>query len=308
MASVYLDVYSGNGSGWKTTGYWYGISSFAPPTGYHFSQWSGPFSFANSNSSSTTVLVNAAGMARANYTINTYEITYYAGTGGLVGGAASKHDHANYGGTSSCTATANAGYHFANWSDGITNATRTYSPVTANYSVTANFAADAPVVSSLATAGGGSNGGASVVITGERFTDATSVKFGTTEATSYTVDSATQITAVSPAHAIGVVDISVTTALGTGTLASSFMYSLPAQTTTGALSPTGLIVRGITKGILSGVVAISGTLSGTGIHQPAAGTAEVRGTITITGVLTTWRPRPVTLYAPFVQTTLVAPK
>ena len=47
----------------------------------------------------------------------------------------------NYGGSGTAvTAVANTGYHFVSWSDGVTTATRTDTNVTANISVTANFA------------------------------------------------------------------------------------------------------------------------------------------------------------------------
>jgi len=58
-------------------------------------------------------------------------------------------------------------------------------------------------------------GGESVVITGVGFTGATAVKFGSTNAASYVVDSDTQITAVAPAHAAGSVGITVVTPGGT---------------------------------------------------------------------------------------------
>ena len=38
------------------------------------------------------------------------------------------------------TAVPNTGYHFVNWSDGVTTATRTDTNVTANLTVTATFA------------------------------------------------------------------------------------------------------------------------------------------------------------------------
>lgn len=81
--------------------------------------------------------------------------------------------------------------------------------------VTHAAAAAAPTVTSLATSTGPTAGGTSVVITGTGFTGATSVQFGATDAPTYNVDSATQITVTSPAHAAGVVDITVTTAAGT---------------------------------------------------------------------------------------------
>ncbi|MDA8294314.1 MAG: IPT/TIG domain-containing protein [Actinomycetota bacterium] len=85
-----------------------------------------------------------------------------------------------------------------------------YSPVTL---ATTQIVAG-PAVFSVAPSTGGLSGGTSVTITGSGFTGATAVDFGSTPATSFTVDSDTQITAVSPPGA-GVADITVTTAKGT---------------------------------------------------------------------------------------------
>jgi hypothetical protein len=74
-------------------------------------------------------------------------------------------------------------------------------------------------------------GGTSVTITGSNFTGATSVTIGGTAATSFTVGSATTITATTPAHAAGTVDIAVTTPGGTGTGAGLYSYVVPATTT-----------------------------------------------------------------------------
>ena len=71
-----------------------------------------------------------------------------------------------------------------------------------------------PTVSSISPSTGPTGGGTSVTIAGTGFTGATAVKFGTTEATSFTVKSATSITAVSP-QGTGTVDITVTTKGGT---------------------------------------------------------------------------------------------
>ena len=54
-----------------------------------------------------------------------------------------------------------------------------------------------------------------MTITGTDFTGATAVKFGTTAATGFTVNSATSITATAPAGAAGTVDVTVTTPGGT---------------------------------------------------------------------------------------------
>jgi len=83
-----------------------------------------------------------------------------------------------------------------------------------------------PVVTSLAPATGAEAGGDSVVITGTGFykvTATTGVKFGSTDATSWVVDSPTQITAVSPAGT-GTVDVTVTNSAGTSATSSGSSY------------------------------------------------------------------------------------
>ena len=72
-----------------------------------------------------------------------------------------------------------------------------------------------PAVSSISPGAGSTGGGTSVVIIGSDFNGTTAVTFGNTAATSFTVDSDTQITATAPAEAAGTVDITVTTAGGT---------------------------------------------------------------------------------------------
>jgi hypothetical protein len=70
-----------------------------------------------------------------------------------------------------------------------------------------------PNIASVTPGTGDPAGGEEVVIAGSGFTGVTGasgVTFGGTNATSYTVDSDTQITATVPAHAAGVVDVVVT--------------------------------------------------------------------------------------------------
>lgn len=70
-------------------------------------------------------------------------------------------------------------------------------------------AAPGPTVTSDAPATGTIVGGTTVIIAGTGFLAATSVKFGTVPAASFTIDSDVQITAVTPAHAAGTVHIVV---------------------------------------------------------------------------------------------------
>ena len=95
----------------------------------------------------------------------------------------------------------------------------------------------APAITGLTPASGTLAGGTTVTITGTDFLGAIAVAFGATPATSFTVDSDTQITAVAPASAsVGPVDVTVTTAAGTSTIgtADRYTYTYPF---TGFLAP-----------------------------------------------------------------------
>ena len=73
----------------------------------------------------------------------------------------------------------------------------------------------APTVTGVSPNTGSSAGGTSVTITGTNFSGVSAVQFGTVAATGYTVNSATQITATSPAESASTVNVSVTTPGGT---------------------------------------------------------------------------------------------
>jgi alpha-tubulin suppressor-like RCC1 family protein len=77
------------------------------------------------------------------------------------------------------------------------------------------FFYERPTVKRLSPRKGSGFGGTTVTITGVNFTGVTAVKFGSTEAASFKVISATSITAVSPAHVPGPVDVTVSSANGT---------------------------------------------------------------------------------------------
>ncbi|GDY36995.1 IPTL-CTERM sorting domain-containing protein [Acidovorax sp. NB1] len=84
-----------------------------------------------------------------------------------------------------------------------------------------------PLATSASPATGLSNGGLAVRIAGARFTGATAVAFGGTPAASFSVDSDTQITAITPAHTLGPVAIEITTPDGTATLGAGFTFVAP---------------------------------------------------------------------------------
>ncbi len=93
-----------------------------------------------------------------------------------------------------------------------------------------------PKVSRVAPASGAAAGATSVTITGTGFTGASAVSFGAVAASSFTLNSSTSVTAVSPAESSGTVDIRVTTPAGTSAALTADHFRFLAPTVTG-LSP-----------------------------------------------------------------------
>jgi hypothetical protein len=126
----------------------------------------------------------------------------------------------------------------------------------------------APAVTSLSPSTGSTAGGTSVVITGTNFTGATAVSFGFYAATTFSVNSSTQITATAPPQAAGVVDVLVTTPSGASAAVSGDHYTytaaaLPAIT---SLSPTS----GSTAGGTSVTITGSGFSGATSVYFDSA--------------------------------------
>ncbi|MFJ6902723.1 IPT/TIG domain-containing protein [Streptomyces griseoluteus] len=104
------------------------------------------------------------------------------------------------------------------------------SPTGTSNAVTFTYVAAAvPVVTAVTPDSGPTSGGTSVVITGTGFTGASAVRFGGVPATSFTVNSATQITAVTPAGGPGAAAVTVTTPAGTSAASPDayFFYAAP---------------------------------------------------------------------------------
>jgi len=84
----------------------------------------------------------------------------------------------------------------------------------------------APTVTGIGPSSGTANGGTPVTITGTRFLSGATVKLGGTTATNVTVTSSSTITATTPAHAAGTVDVVVTNTDGqSGTLSGGYTYT-----------------------------------------------------------------------------------
>lgn len=147
----------------------------------------------------------------------------------------------------------------------------------------------APTVSTLSINRGPTSGGTIVTITGTGFTGVTNVSIGGVAAATV-FDSATTITAQTAAHAAGVVDVSVTTPGGTGTLPDAFTYTSPVVITTG--SPSGTTVGSAYSqlntaaggtGTLTFALATGALPTGTSLNPT---TGVVTGTLTAAGTFT----------------------
>jgi len=99
--------------------------------------------------------------------------------------------------------------------------------------------ASPPTVTGVSPIVGGTAGGTNpITITGTGFTGATAVKFGSTNATSYTVDSSTSITATAPAGSTGTVNITVTTPSGTSATSSADEFTFETSPATSGSTVT----------------------------------------------------------------------
>jgi hypothetical protein len=123
-----------------------------------------------------------------------------------------------------------------------------------------------PVLSGVSPGQGPVSGGTTVTLTGSGFTGATAVKFGSVPAVSFSVVSASQITAVAPPESAGPVQITVTGPGGTSNGVTYFYVGIP---TLSAVDPG--------QGPASGGTAV--TLTGTNL---LGATAVKFGTVNAT--------------------------
>ncbi|MGY1962603.1 IPT/TIG domain-containing protein, partial [Nocardia gipuzkoensis] len=151
-------------------------------------------------------------------------------------------------------------------------------------------------------------GGTTVVLTGAGLTGATAVTFGATPATSFTVDSATQITAIAPAGT-GTVQVTATTVGGTSNGVAYTYVPAPALTsvvpssgpesggTTVVLTGTNLTgTAGVTFGVTPAAsFTVDSATQITAVSPAGTGTVQVTATTvggTSNGVAYTYVPIP----------------
>jgi hypothetical protein len=124
-------------------------------------------------------------------------------------------------------------------------------------------------VTAVAPSTGPSAGGTTVTITGDGFTGATGVRFGSVATASFTVVSATSITAVSPASGAGTVDVSVVNPGGSSAASAGDRFTFVLVPTVTAVSPSSGPPGGGTEVTITGTsfsgatrVAFGGTSAG----------------------------------------------
>jgi hypothetical protein len=120
--------------------------------------------------------------------------------------------------------------------------------------------APAPTVASVSPNSGTTSGGTSVTISGSGFASGATVSFGGAAATNVNVASGTSITATTPAHAAGAVDVVVTnTGNHSGTLTSGYTYVVPTPAPTiASVSPNSGTTSGGTSVTITGTGFASG--------------------------------------------------
>jgi hypothetical protein len=130
--------------------------------------------------------------------------------------------------TNSSTITATTGSHSAGTVDVVvTNADGQTATLAQGFSYTAPAAA--PTVSGVNPTSGPTAGGTSITISGTGFASGATVTVGGSAATNVVVSNSTTITATTPAHSAGTVDVVVTNPNGqTGGKLSAFTYTAPA--------------------------------------------------------------------------------
>ncbi|HLJ96611.1 MAG TPA: IPT/TIG domain-containing protein, partial [Gemmataceae bacterium] len=111
-----------------------------------------------------------------------------------------------------------------------------------------------PVLTGLVPASGSAGGGDSVTLVGSNFSNAKAVYFGTTPAVSFSVLNDGVISARSPAHIAGAVDVTVITPSATSAVSAvgQFTYQPPAAPIITALSPSSGLSQGGTTVTLAG--------------------------------------------------------
>jgi hypothetical protein len=135
------------------------------------------------------------------------------------------------------------------WSPALADGGHVQEPLQTQFSAQLLLNADivlAPVVSSVSPASGSTTGGNAVKIGGLFLDGATSVTFGSTPASSFSVDSSNQITAIAPTTAASTVDVRVGGPGGSSEVgaADRYTFTTPAASTAPANPTPKTLIQG----------------------------------------------------------------
>src|SRR5262249_2101921 len=134
-----------------------------------------------------------------------------------------------------------------------------------SFNLTVN--APAPTVTGVSPTTGPTAGGTPMTIAGTNFLSGATVSVGGTAATGGSVVDSSTITATTPAHAAGLVGVTVTNSdAQAATLANAFTYVAPAPAVTSVSPPSGSITGGT-------ALTITGTGFAAGASVTVGGTA-----------------------------------
>jgi len=123
----------------------------------------------------------------------------------------------------------------------------------------ASPAPPAPVVNTVTPNSGPPVGGTSITISGSNFQTNATVSLGGSFASSVSVVNSSTITALTPGHAAGMVDVVVTNPGGpSGTLTNGFVYALDPAPSVGSITPNSGSTSGGTSVTINGSAFVSG--------------------------------------------------
>ncbi|MGC7402303.1 IPT/TIG domain-containing protein [Pandoraea pneumonica] len=155
-----------------------------------------------------------------------------------------------------------------------------------------------PVVTGLSVTSGGMTGNTKTIITGTGFTGTVGVTFGGSPASSFNIDSDTQLTVYSPSGPSGTVDVVVTTPNGTSATSASSKFTYYPTPTIAGVFPNSAPATGGTAVVISGTNFVSGSTTvsfGGAFVTPSVVTQT---SMTVTAPAGTPGPATITVNAP----------
>jgi hypothetical protein len=160
-----------------------------------------------------------------------------------------------------------------------------------------SFGAPIATVTALSPSAGPEAGGTSVTITGTNLAETTGVQFGAAPASSFTVNSATSITAVSPPGS-GVVDVAVTSPVNTSPASAGDKFTYVPPPTITKIVPKKGPATGGTSVTITGKSLMGATAVSFGVTPAASFTVNSATSISAVSPAGTAGPAPISVTTP----------